>query len=67
MVSSNFEPLQSNDLLTDNEDMDQNAELNLLSSVLCSLGNWFLFCFLFVLLLYVQSQQLWSWRDGQFT
>ena len=24
------------------------------------------FC-LFVLLLYVPSQQLWSWRDGQFT
>ena len=22
---------------------------------------------LFVLLLYVPSQQLWSWRDGQFT
>ena len=22
---------------------------------------------LFVLLLYVQSQQLWSWQDGQFT
>ena len=22
---------------------------------------------LFVLLLYIQSQQLWSWRDGQFT
>ena len=25
------------------------------------------FVCLFVLLLYVQSQQLWSWRDGQFT
>ena len=23
--------------------------------------------FLFVLLLYVPSQQLWSWQDGQFT
>ena len=23
--------------------------------------------FCFVLLLYVPSQQLWSWRDGQFT
>ena len=29
--------------------------------------NEFLFVCLFVLLLYVQSQQLWSWRDGQFT
>ena len=26
----------------------------------------FKFC-LFVLLLYVPSQQLWSWQDGQFT
>ena len=26
-----------------------------------------LFVCLFVLLLYVPSQQLWSWRDGQFT
>ena len=30
--------------------------------------NWHNVClFLFVLLLYVPSQQLWSWRDGQFT
>ena len=30
--------------------------------------NFVLLClFLFVLLLYVPSQQLWSWRDGQFT
>ena len=36
--------------------------------------NWRNFCclllssaYLFVLLLYVPSQQLWSWRDGQFT
>ena len=29
--------------------------------------NWTRFLFVFVLLLYVPSQQLWSLRDGQFT
>ena len=29
-------------------------------------AHFFLVC-LFVLLLYVPSKQLWSWRDGQFT
>ena len=33
-------------------------------TLLCA---WLLFVCLFVLLLYVPSQQLWSWRDGQFT
>ena len=33
----------------------------------CKIGQIILFVCLFVLLLYVPSQQLWSLRDGQFT
>ena len=40
---------------------------NLGRNLLIHIQKWTTQKFCFVLLLYVPSQQLWSWRDGQFT
>ena len=48
--------------------ISENAEINIFKKIIKIGHKQKIKCFvLFVLLLYVPSQQLWSWRDGQFT
>ena len=60
VVWSEFNPFMPNGISNPYQ-LDQSI------SILRVVGCYFSFLFLFVLLLYVPSQQLWSWRDGQFT